>query len=106
MSTVFYNYKSHKFVFQRSLLLLCQSINVSHSTEIVFLCWQWQEEEERMVGMAYSFIKLIERKIIVKEILIAYSVFFMDYETSSMCQGICASNIQHKVLSHLCFCTN
>lgn len=33
-------------------MLLCQSINVSHSTEIVSLCLQWQEQEERMVGMA------------------------------------------------------
>lgn len=37
MSRVFYNCNSHKLVFQRSLLLLfCQSINVSHSMEIVF----------------------------------------------------------------------
>lgn len=43
--------------------------------------------------MAYNFIKLVKRKVIVKEILIAYSVFFMGYSTSSTCQGIRASHI-------------
>lgn len=58
-----------------------------------------------MVGIAYSFIKLVKRKVIVKEILMAYFVFFMIIKLRPYVKAFVLPT-SNMILLHLCFCSS